>query len=201
MKNFRIIPVSSESEIDNEIEIIKKILKISTLHVRKFGFFNNLLIILSIPKELRKNIVLHGNIFLAVFFGCGGIHLKSSQNTGSLNLKICRYFQSKGFSISTSIHSKLELEACLKSNIFDYYFVGAVFNSYTKLGYKARFTNEELIEMTQLTDRLIAIGGLDQSNIQKIKDWNFMGAAMIGSIWNSDNPVSQLKEYQNEFCS
>ena len=40
---------------------------------------------------------------------------------------------------------------------------------------------------------MIALGGIDLENIEKTLENGFDNVALLGSIWNSENPLKQFK--------
>ena len=48
-----------------------------------------------------------------------------------------------------------------------------------------------------IDNKVIALGGIDASHIQALKEWHFGGAAFLGDIWNriDDKDVDNYLDY------
>jgi thiamine-phosphate pyrophosphorylase len=64
-----------------------------------------------------------------------------------------------------------------------------IFDSISKVGYKSAFTNDELLKASKdgiIDERVIALGGITPDKIPYLRELNFGGVAMLGSIYNVD---------------
>ena len=90
-------------------------------------------------------------------------------------------------------------ERLLKNNVqCSYLFLSPIFDSISKQGYPAAFTDDELRRAHSdgiIDDRVIALGGITPTNARKAIALGFGGVAVLGDIWQSADPVSRLKEY------
>lgn len=59
---------------------------------------------------------------------------------------------------------------------WDFLLLGPVFDSISKAGYKGR-------HFSNIPRNAIAIGGITPSNLEKLQQMGFYGAAMLGAIW------------------
>ena len=99
-----------------------------------------------------------------------------------------------------SAHSFEELE---KINT-DICFLSPVFDSISKFGYKAKYNNQELKEgilvwrdfqkKENRSQKLFALGGVAAENIAELEGLGFDGAAVLGAVWHSPDPVEALLE-------
>ena len=163
-------------------------LGLETLHVQKpeltFGQLKDWL--LKIPLQFHSRIMLHSHHKLREEFQVKGLHFPSglmhkASETGKGPLQV-----------STSFH---QVQDVLTSEpVFDYAFLSPVFDSISKSGYKAAFSEFELKE-TFLTATLpvIALGGITSENLEKVAELGFAGAAVLGTIWQAEDPVSAFK--------
>ena len=95
-----------------------------------------------------------------------------------------------------SCHTFEEVQANKKH--IDYVFLSPIFDSISKQGYRAAFTDDELRRAHSngiIDDRVIALGGITPTNARKAIALGFGGVAVLGDIWQSTEPVSRLKEY------
>jgi len=94
-----------------------------------------------------------------------------------------------------SAHSFEELEK-MDSEIC---FLSPIFDSISKQGYKAKYSKDELREGIAIwkkshSQKLFALGGVEASNIAEIAEIGFDGAAVLGAVWYSSDPVGAWEE-------
>ena len=135
-----------------------------------------------IPARYHKRIATHEHFYLKQEFGLMGIHL-NARNPQEPN----------GYSghVSCSCHTFDELRE--KKKYFDYVFLSPVFDSISKAGYSSAFAPDELQAAGQeglIDKRVIGLGGIDESNIRRIKELGFGGAAILGGLWKHFNPLT-----------
>jgi len=97
-----------------------------------------------------------------------------------------------------SAHSFEELE----KTSTDICFLSPVFDSISKFGYKAKYNSQELKEgiaswKENHSQKLFALGGVDAENIAELASLGFDGAAVLGAVWHSPDPVEALLEIIN----
>lgn len=100
-----------------------------------------------------------------------------------------------------SAHNFNELD---KINNTDICFLSPVYDSISKFGYKHNFSINELKEgitcwkdfqrKQNKTQKLFALGGVETSNIKELVELGFDGAAVLGAVWHSSDPVETWKE-------
>lgn len=81
---------------------------------------------------------------------------------------------------------------------WSYLFLSPIFDSISKRGYRAAFTDDELRQAHRdgiIDDNVIALGGITPSNASKALDLGFGGVAVLGDIWMSDSPLLRLQGY------
>ena len=106
-----------------------------------------------------------------------GIHLNSRN-----------YSVPEGFkgSISRSCHS---LEEIHENQKLAYVFLSPIFQSISKEGYGSGFPMEVLQKAASdgiINEKVIALGGMDQTTIPLIKPLNFGGVAVLMALWRND---------------
>ena len=82
---------------------------------------------------------------------------------------------------------------------YSYLFLSPIFDSISKQGYRAAFTEEELRRAHShgiIDHTVIALGGITPTNARKAIALGFGGVAVLGDIWQSADPVSRFKEYK-----
>lgn len=184
------IVITSPSAITNEISIIDSLFEegLSLLHIRKpdFSELEMALFIHQIKLKFRANLVLHSHHELAQDFGINRIHFSEKQRKEVFEVS------SADKIISTSVHS-IEAFNGLNPN-FEYAFLSPVFKSISKENYESKTDLfEALKSRTNFKTKGIALGGIHPENIQKALEDGFDDIAVLGAIWNHENPVNQFK--------
>ncbi|MCD0468424.1 thiamine phosphate synthase [Flavobacterium sp. JAS] len=187
------IVITNPFAVENEINIIHSLFEegLSLLHIRKpdFSEIEMTQFIHEIKMEFRTNLVLHSHHQLAEDFGINRIHFsekarKNSHESPARFSKPCRY--------STSTHSIEDFNSL--STEFNYAFLSPVFTSISKEDY---YPKENLFEAlksrTNNNTKVVALGGINSENIQKTLENGFDDIALLGSIWNNENPIKQFK--------
>ena len=154
-----------------------------------------------IPNKYYDRIVLHSNYSLAASYKLGGIHL--SRRTRRKKLRtwfevMWLKMRHSAIRISTSFHS---IETLSKSGTkYEYVFLSPIFNSISKDKAQAKFVGPNLSAVfDNSAQKVIALGGIEASKIEEVGQMGFSGAAALGAIWSSDNPVQTFLEI-NEKC-
>ncbi|QOG02594.1 thiamine phosphate synthase [Flavobacterium sp. MDT1-60] len=188
------IVITNPSAISNEINIIDSLFEegLSLLHIRKPDFCEVEMaqFIDQIKVEFRSNLVLHSQHQLAEDFGINRIHFSEKYRNHSHDFAV--RFSKPCSSKSTSTHSIEDFNSL--ENNFDYAFLSPVFKSISKENYhpeKDLFA--ALKSRTNFKTKVIGLGGIDSENIKKTLENGFNDVALLGSIWNSENPVKQFK--------
>ena len=162
------------------------------LHLRKpFASLAELeTLVQQIHPVYYDRIVLHDHYALAEKYRLKGIHW----NARNQEFKLEGAYWQKA-SISRSCHSISEVE--MYKDQYQYVTLSPIFDSISKQGYKAAFSESELksaIEKGIINQQVIALGGIDTSNIHQLATMGFGGAAVLGVIWNHTELTSIRKE-------
>ena len=196
---FDLILLSAEQDTPGELENLTQLFQsgLTTFHLRKpdWKIEQTEDFLAAIPKEFLSKIVLHSHFELANKFAIKGIHLNEA------NKKLAPQLNAETI-ISASFHSI----GHIKENTFPYryIFLSPIFESISKPGYHSKFDLKTLVEeLKQLRlektnlPGIIALGGITSGNIGSVKETGFDGAALLGSIWQSANPVKAFKDIQS----
>ena len=162
------------------------------LHLRKpFASLAELeTLVQQIHPAYYDRLVLHDHYALAEKYQLKGIHW----NARNQEFKLEGAYWQKA-SISRSCHSIPEVE--MYKDQYHYLTLSPIFDSISKQGYKAAFSESELksaIEKGIINQQVIALGGIDSSNIHQLATMGFGGAAVLGVIWNHTELTSIRKE-------
>ena len=174
------IVITEPQFTDNEATTIVQLLRwgVDLLHLRKPESSADELqkLVEAIPTAYHNRLVLHDHFDLAAHFTPHGLHLNRRNSVLPPNHK---------GAISQSCHSLDEVKV-YKTNC-DYVFLSPIFNSISKQGYASSFTSDTLSEAKKhgiIDQKVVALGGITASNIDKIRYYGFGGVALLGDIWN-----------------
>jgi thiamine-phosphate pyrophosphorylase len=186
-----IIVITPEEFVQDEAEIINELFQegLDLLHVRK-PFINKEAMsefIQKIDSQFHSQLVLHNQYDLAEIFNISRFHFREIDRENNLY----KSFQNK--IISTSVH---DIEAFNELNEdWEYAFLSPVFPSISKKGYGENSNVlSDIKNRKNQNVKLIALGGINENNINKISDNNFEGLALLGAIWESDAPLEVFRK-------
>lgn len=195
---MQILIFSAPNFIDKELEIVTTLLKENIIfHLRKpEASFDDLVnFIKGIPEQYHSKIVVHQYIKLLSIFNLKGFHCTRiflNKHDNSI-AKITQEHSDKSF--SKSCHTLAELDNISE---FDYVFLSPIFDSISKSNYPSKFTLSEVESKLTNTNRpVIALGGIKEENIELLINSKFSGIAVLGYIWNSKNPIKNVKKIQD----
>lgn len=186
-----IIVISPEEVVQNETEIINELFQegLNLLHIRK-PFINAEEMkdfIQKIDSKFYSQLVLHSHYDLAKDFNISRFHFREVDRQNGL-------FQSfTDKIISTSVH---DIETFnLLSEDWEYAFISPVFPSISKKGYGE---NSNILNDIKKRDhpnvKLIALGGINENNINEVFESEVDGVALLGAIWESDEPLHVFRK-------
>ncbi|MDR2791783.1 MAG: thiamine phosphate synthase [Tannerellaceae bacterium] len=136
-----------------------------------------------IDKRFHRRITVHGSPKLFGSLDVGGFHVPKG-DIGEVG---------RGMRRSCSCHSLEEVAAF--APLCDYVFLSPIFDSLSKQGYKAAFSEETLTEGRQrgiISQRVYALGGIMPERIGQVKSMGFGGVGVLGYIW--EPPVTEAVE-------
>ena len=185
---MKIIAITSPKVVDEDVRIINTLLDngVDTVHLRKpdsdIDECRKLLAELSATK--RAKIVVHDYSELYFEFSLKGIHINKNvtalpEGYSGIKTRSCHSFE----------------EVVRYKSYYDYLFLSPIFDSISKVGYKSAFTNDELLKASKdgiIDERVIALGGITPDKIPYLRELNFGGVAMLGSIYNTQG-LEKLK--------
>jgi thiamine-phosphate pyrophosphorylase len=149
-----------------------------------------------LPEDWRPRLVLHSHHELVEKFNLGGHHWRddgSAPRTPSANNSF----------ISRSCHDLATLRAALGH--YDSVFFGPVFPSISKpgRGLSDNFPPKELsllLNSRTANERrttVLALGGITAAGFPQIRVFGFDGVAVLGAVWQADDPVAAFCEIQD----
>ncbi len=195
--------ITPEINHTDEIELIHAFFLngLSRLHLRKPGFTtaDYRYFLHKIDQQFHSRISIHGSFELLKEFPGLGIHISSRKREEEKIIDIPDAISPT--TLSTSFHSWKEVEE--NKHPFDYVFISPVFDSISKKGYKASIKLSGMIEIKKkmntgevLATSIIGLGGIDQKNIELLNKNQFDGVAVLGTVWESANPLLSFLQIQ-----
>ena len=76
----------------------------------------------------------------------------------------------------------------------EYVFLSPVFDSISKQGYKGNISIEDLKNSIPDGINVVALGGINRSNVDQLLSLPIFGIGLLGAIWMDDDPVNTFKE-------
>jgi thiamine-phosphate pyrophosphorylase len=152
------------------------------------------------PKQIAALCKKHGVTFLvndrvdiAMLSGADGVHL----GIEDIPIKEARKLLGKNKIIGGTAHSLKEALKAQKEGA-DYIGFGHIFTTGSKhKPDKPKGTKMLAQIVKKIKTPILAIGGIDQSNINEVMKTGVHGAAIIGGIYKSPDPVKTTKEIRN----
>jgi thiamine-phosphate pyrophosphorylase len=132
-----------------------------------------------IDTKFHRKITVHGRRSEAIQgLDVGGFHIPKAELQAGGGERMA------GKRLSCSCHSPEEVRTSLIA--CDYVFLSPVFDSISKAGYGAAFSEEELTAGQQaeaITQQVYALGGITPERLEQVRTWGFGGVGVLGYIW------------------
>lgn len=173
------IVITSSEFISDEADKINSLFKvgIKRLHIRKPDASSEEVarLVAQIEEQWYDKITVHYHFDVAEAFSLGGVHL--SRRTPE---------SPRGWlgTVSASCHTLEEVE--LRKESLDYCFLSPIFDSISKTGYESAFSTEQLEfarDKRLIDNKVVALGGICEENLDKVKELGFGEYAILGALW------------------
>lgn len=197
---MRIVVITSEPFAAGEAEVIRRLLDagIDRIHMRKPGAGEEPLrrLIESLPEAYYPRLSLHDRLPLGAEYGLGGVHLNGRNPMPPAGFR--------GL-VSRSCHTPGELAEHAADT--DYRFLSPIFDSISKSGYRAAFSEADLHDAAAqgvIDTRTYALGGVRPDLLPRVRAWGFGGAALLGCIWRDTSAeglrrtLAEIDKYRKE---
>jgi thiamine-phosphate pyrophosphorylase len=195
---FRLLVITAPTALPNEPRLLAELLSagLSRLHLRKPGWPAAQVesLIQALPAPFHQRLVLHGHPELVRRYRLGGLHLTGAQRAATVR----RPLLLPGQTLSTSFHTLAEISRHRRR--YDYVFLSPIFDSISKQGYASGFQLLQVRERLALLmaraycPQVLALGGVTAENIRLLQSAGFVGAAALGTIWQSPTPVAAWRQ-------
>ena len=198
MRNsLKITVISSPNFKNQEAVMITRLMEagLEKFHLRKPEASSNEIASLleEIPSVHHPKIIIHRKIELLEDYKLGGYHHRSDEKLKEISS-----------SRSRSLHKPRELQ--IETDILDYVFLGPVFSSVSKAGYKPKMSLSQLKScltnhsLKKKRPDVYALGGIRKNKISTVIELGFDGVALLGSIWGKPDPVQAYKEFMKSIA-
>ncbi len=152
-------------------------------------FLTEAILIKELCRSHNVPFIINDNIDIALACGADGVHLGQKDMNAKEARKLVGEKMILGVSAQTP-QQALQAEA----DGADYLGIGAVFSTSTKLDAKA-VSFDTLKEITQsVSIPVVAIGGINKSNILRLKGSGADGVAVVSAIFSSNDVKSACEE-------
>jgi len=145
-----------------------------------------------ITDEMGIKLIINDNIEVCKEIDCEGIHIGQGDISPIEARKVLKEDKIIGLSIQTREH----LEKSIGSGV-DYYGVGAVFTTETKVD----ADNVSCIALRALSLEskipVVAIGGINKSNILQLEGTGIAGVAIVSAIYGAEDTYEESKTLSN----
>jgi len=163
-------------------------------HIRKYAASEKEIseLIAQIEPQYRERLVLNHHHELGMSLGLKRFHYseKDQRIWNGTNWK----GKDPKLVYSTSVHSMEEFNN-LPAH-FSYAFLSPVFDSISKPDYRA--VAFDFSKRRNKETKLIGLGGIQGDNVARAIEMGFDGIALLGAIWNSENPIEVFENIKNE---
>lgn len=204
-ESFELIVISSPTHVNLEFDYLNQMFQegLECFHLRKPGLnkAEYLRMLQLIRPKFLKRVMLHDHFELASKYNVRGLHIKKdlfNDNTGNLE-EVVKTARRKGLLISSGVHSLFEYELIPKG--LNSVFLSPVYDSISKPGYSSKIdlaAAATFLKNHTSGTRVVALGGIDLVNINEVKTSGFRGAALLGAIWQSENPALKFREIKQQ---
>lgn len=192
-----ITPFASLSRVDEQ-DICKELFAagLERLHLRKPEKSRKELAVWldGLDDASLKKTILHSHYELSHDYRVGGIHLTEEARRRRREVQAIvesARVENQEFSLSASFHDLSEL--CFCPAEFEYVFMSPIFDSISKPDLRAGFPEAELVRAVKRSrNPVFALGGIDASKIARAAKLGFQGVALLGAIWENEDPVQEF---------
>ena len=200
---FQLVIISAAEHHDAELRVLPQLFEagLTGFHVRKPSWPRTALeaYLQAIPRHYQARLVLHAHHELALHYPVKGIHLTEKARQDPATGRLLR--QLAGRSVSASFHSLAAVAGHRRR--YDYVFLSPIFDSLSKASYGSGFDLTEVAAfLAHLAARpgyrpaVLALGGIAAQNLGQLRQAGFAGAAGLGTIWQSPDPVAAFRQLQ-----
>ena len=201
---MKLIVVCSAYDIENEIGLIELMLRkgMDKFHLRKPNYttkYDETFLDRLHPKFI-KLIISHSRHNMAFRYKLKGINLGRNHKRTKLKT-FWKVFKMKLINKKLIVTS--EFDSLTQFNAsrypYDYVMLSPVYDSISKKGKRSKFNHSRLKKAfkTKKNYEVYAGGGITASRIAHCQELGFDGVVVMGSIWESEDPIASFEECLN----
>lgn len=145
-------------------------------------FYEQALRVKRVTDKYNIPLIINDRVDIALAVGADGVHVGQED----LSCSVIKRNISKNLIVGVSVHN---VEEAMRAELdgADYIGCGAVFNTSTKENTK-KLKIEELLKIKEnVKIPVVAIGGINEENIEELYDSNIDGIAVVSAILSKDN--------------
>lgn len=212
---MKISLVSSFYDIPNEIHVLNLLFcnGLTSFHLRKDLECKHLAgketyseekirnYIESIPECFRNRVIMHSHFHLVEEYGLKGAHFTKKYTYNE-------FLEDKNLDakdnplkyVGFSVHTTEEI--LQNANLYDYLFLSPIFDSISNIGYNSKFNLTKLksfLVEENLKPEIIALGGMNNTKVTKVKELGFSGLALLGYVWSEFDEDQNIIDTLNRF--
>ena len=201
---MKLIVVSSAYDIENEIGLIELMFRkgMDKFHLRKPNYTTKdyETFLDRLHPKFRKHIIIHSRHNMAFRYKLKGINLGRNHKRTKLKT-FWKVFKMKLINKKLIVTS--EFDSLTQFNAsrypYDYVMLSPVYDSISKKGKRSKFNHSRLKKAfkTKKNYEVYAGGGITASRIAHCQELGFDGVAVMGSIWESEDPIASFEECLN----
>lgn len=139
--------------------------------------------VLPVVRRFGGTLVVHGDVEAARI--ADGVHLPANANVA-----LARERLGPESLIGLSCHTIRDVEHAEGA---DYVTLGPVAPTSSKIGYEALVTRDEFARACEVGIPIVALGGVDETNLHDTKRTGVAGFAVMGSVMRSDEPGELIR--------
>ncbi|WP_443938474.1 thiamine phosphate synthase [Pedobacter sp. MW01-1-1] len=192
---MELVVLSHPECISNEAKLINSLFEagMDRFHLRKptWESRNISSLLKAIQPHFHPQIALHQHHVLRNDFAIQNLHFQQQHRIKTTPEELM-LLNAQEYTLSTSFHDLTSLKSL--SN-FQYAFFSPVFKSLSKPNYPGKISDSFQLEKKDLSTKIIALGGISDTNLKTVKEMNFDGAAILGALWiRPEDAVKRFKK-------
>src|SRR5687767_2794983 len=170
---MRLVVITPSRDVTDEHSLVTKMFEsgLTTLHLRKPKYSTSQMAdyIRLIPQHFHSRIVIHSHHNLALRFTLMGIHLTRAHLSGKWKYWLVRLRLKLRFAkiFKTRSYTRLQQVYLPEERVFDYYFLGTMFNNMTGELYSGYYEDAVIAANSNSGKLLVARGGTTPKTIAK----------------------------------
>ena len=177
--DFVTVAITPPEPLDDEPRRIAQLLDagVDRVHIRHPRISREEMssILATISPSYRSHISIHDHISIALEFEGVGVHLGSRNPEWTHDVRPPK--------LSRSMHSIAELA---NAGEYDYVTLSPIYDSISKQGYSSAFALGSSLGEAISGHNVVALGGVTPEKFDELKQCGFVGAAMLGWVWQND---------------